>query len=117
MPDSPVLNQPADDPDEPRRVIADRYEVLSVIGQGSAARTLLCRDLREERRVVVKELHFAHLTDWKQLEQFEREAAMLGRLEHPSIPRVFDYFRGEGESATYHIVQELIEAPSLSVRW
>ena len=103
-------------PNEPRRVIADRYEVLSVIGQGSAARTLLCTDLREDRRVVVKELHFAHLTDWKHLELFEREAAMLGRLEHPSIPRVFDYFQGEGGSATYHIVQEFIEGPSLLQR-
>ena len=97
-------------------MIADRYEVVSVIGQGSAARTLLCSDLREDRRVVVKELHFAHLTDWKHLELFEREAGMLGRLEHPGIPRVFDYFQGEGESATYYIVQELIDAPSLLQR-
>ena len=92
--------------DTPSRVIADRYEVLSVIGQGSSARTLLCTDLREDRQVVVKELHFAHLTDWKHLELFEREAKMLGRLEHPSIPRVFDYFQGEGDAATFYIVQE-----------
>ena len=103
-------------PDTPRRVIADRYEVVSVIGQGSAARTLLCNDLREQRRVVVKELHFAHLTDWKYLELFEREAKMLGRLEHPSIPRVFDYFQGDGGSATFYIVQEYIDAPSLLQR-
>jgi serine/threonine protein kinase len=86
---------------------------MSVIGQGSAARTLLCSDLREHRRVVVKELHFAHLTDWKHLELFEREARMLARLEHPSIPRCFDYFQDAGESATFYIVQELIEGPSL----
>ncbi|MHB1327184.1 MAG: serine/threonine protein kinase [Gemmatimonadales bacterium] len=103
-------------PDTPRRIIADRYEVLSVIGQGSSARTLLCSDLHEHRQVVVKELHFAHLTDWKHLELFEREAKMLGRLEHPSIPRVFGYFQGEGESATFYIVQEYIEAPSLLQR-
>lgn len=102
-----------DAPDTPRRVVADRYEVVSVIGQGSAARTLLCSDRREARRVVVKELHFAHLSDWKYLELFEREAKMLGRLEHPSIPRVFDYFQGEDGSATFYIVQEYIEAPSL----
>ncbi len=115
MPDSPpLLNLPMEVPDAPRRVIADRYEVVSVIGQGSAARTLLCSDLREHRRVVVKELHFAHLSDWKYLELFEREAKMLGRLEHPSIPRVFDYF--QGESATFYIVQEYIEAPSLLQR-
>ncbi len=97
-------------------MIADRYEVLSVIGQGSSARTLLCVDLHQDRRVVVKELHFAHLSDWKHLELFEREAMLLGKLEHPSIPRVFDYFQGGEESATYYIVQEYIEAPSLLQR-
>jgi serine/threonine protein kinase len=110
------MNLSTEAPDAPRRVIADRYEVVSVIGQGSAARTLLCSDLREDRRVVVKELHFAHLADWKYLELFEREAKMLGRLEHPSIPSVFDYFQGEGGSATFYIVQEYIEAPSLLQR-
>jgi serine/threonine protein kinase len=97
-------------------VIADRYEVVSVIGQGSSARTLLCADLREGRRVVVKELHFAHLSDWKHLDLFEREAKVLARLEHPGIPRVFDYFQGQGESPTYYIVQELIEGRSLLER-
>jgi hypothetical protein len=106
----PPLNLSTDSPDAPRRVIADRYEVVSVIGQGSAARTLLCSDLRTEGRVVVKELHVAHLTDWKHLELFEREAKMLGRLDYPGIPRVFDYFQGEGESAAFYIVQEYIEA-------
>jgi hypothetical protein len=38
---------------------------------------------------------------------------MLGRLEHPGIPGVYNYFQGEGESATFYIVQEYIEAPSL----
>jgi serine/threonine protein kinase len=112
----PPLNLSTEAADAPRRVIADRYEVISVIGQGSAARTLLCSDLREDRRVVVKELHFAHLSDWKHLELFEREARMLGRLEHPGIPRVFDYFQGKGEAATFYIVQEYIEAPSLLER-
>ena len=112
----PPLNPPSAVPDGPRRVIAARYEVISVIGQGSSARTLLCADLQEDRQVVVKELHVAHLADWKHLELFEREAMMLGRLEHPSIPRVVEYFQGEEESATYYIVQEYIEAPSLLQR-
>lgn len=117
MPDSPPpLTPPSQVPDAPRRVIAGRYEVLAVIGRGSSAGTLLCADLREDRRVVVKELHFAHLSDWKHLELFEREATMLGRLDHPSIPKVFDYFQGEGESATFYIVQEYIEATSLQQR-
>ena len=46
-----------------RRRIADRYEVIRLLGEGSSARTLLCSDLRGKRRVAVKELHFEHLDD------------------------------------------------------
>ncbi len=108
---------PEDDgPPSPRRIIAGRYEVIAMLGQGSAARTFLCLDLQENSRVVVKELRFAHLSDWKQLDLFAREARMLAKLDHPGIPRVFDDFQGAGESATFHIVQEFIDAPSLMQR-
>jgi hypothetical protein len=117
VPQSPSSsNPPVDVPDEAPRLIADRYEVVRVLGEGSSARTLLCADLQEDRRVAVKELHFAHLGDWKYLELFEREAKMLSLLEHPGIPRIFDYFEGEGGSATFYIVQEFIEGPSLQQR-
>lgn len=104
-------------PDQPApRRIADRYDVISVLGEGSSARTLLCTDPRENRRVAVKELHFARLGDWKYLELFEREARMLARLHHPGIPRIYDYFEGEGGAATFYIVQEFIEGLSLQQR-
>ncbi len=113
MPDS---IPPTDVPDAARRLIADRYEVIRVLGKGSSARTLLCSDLREDRRVAVKELHFAHLDDWKHLELFEREAKTLSMLDHPGIPRIFDFFQGEGASATFYIVQEFIDGRSLLQR-
>ena len=117
MPDPTVPQKPGNEVAEaPEALIAGRYEVISPIGQGSAARTLLCRDRRDEGLVVLKELHFAHLTDWKHLELFEREAKMLGRLDHPGIPRVFDYFQGDGASASFYIVQEYIEGESLLQR-
>lgn len=114
-PTSP-LNSSIDAPEAAPRLIADRYEVVRVLGEGSSGCTLLCSDLREDRRVAVKELHFARLGNWKYLELFEREAKMLSMLEHPGIPRIFDYFEGEGDSATFFIVQEFIEGKSLQQR-
>jgi serine/threonine protein kinase len=110
------LNPSTDVPDAAPRLIADRYEVVRVLGEGSSGCTLLCSDLREDRRVAVKELHFARLGNWKYLELFEREAKMLSMLHHPGIPRIFDYFEGEGSSATFFIVQEFIEGKSLQQR-
>ena len=98
---------------EQPRMIGDRYEVIRVLGEGSSARTLLCSDLQDERRVAVKELHFEHLEDWKYLELFEREAKVLSLLDHPGIPKVLEFFEGEGASTTLYIVQEFVEGASL----
>ena len=97
-------------------VVAGRYEVIRVLGEGSSARTLLCTDLREGRRVAVKELHFKHLEDWKHLELFEREAKVLALLDHRGIPKIFDFFEGPEASTTVFIVQEFIEGASLQQR-
>lgn len=98
------------------RVISGRYRIVRLLGEGTSARTLLCDDLRDGRRVAVKELRFEHLEDWKYLELFEREATMLSRLDHPAVPRVFDFFQEEDSSRTFYIVQEFIEGTSLEQR-
>ena len=101
---------------EEPRVIGDRYQVIRMLGEGSSARTLLCADLHDERRVAVKELHFQHLEDWKYLELFEREAKVLSLLDHRGIPKILDFFQGPGASTTLYIVQEFIEGASLKQR-
>jgi len=98
------------------RVIEDRFEVIRVLGQGSSGRTLLCREKSGTSPVAVKELHFEHLDDWKQLELFEREADVLSRLDHPGIPKILDFFRAGSESTTLCIVQEFVEGTSLQLR-
>ena len=97
-------------------LIRDRYEVIRVLGAGSAGRTLLCTDRRDGRQVAVKELHFEHAKDWKYLELFEREAKTLAMLDHPGIPKVFDFFQESGHETTLYIVQEFIDGPSLQHR-
>lgn len=113
------VNRPPEPPDagaEEPRVIGDRYEVIRVLGEGASARTLLCTDQQDGRRVAVKELHFEHVENWKHLELFEREAKVLSLLDHPGIPTVRDFFRGPGASTTLYIVQEFVEGASLEQR-
>jgi serine/threonine protein kinase len=102
--------------DDAPRVLANRYEVLRVLGVGSSARTLLCTDLEAERSVAVKELRYEHLNDWKHLELFEREAKVLAMLRHPGIPEVYEFFRGEDGNGSLYLVQEFIEGASLKER-
>jgi eukaryotic-like serine/threonine-protein kinase len=55
----------------------------------------------KDLRVVVKTLSFSEMPAWKNLELFEREAQTLKNLEHPSLPRLLDW--GKGENGIYLI--------------
>jgi hypothetical protein len=53
--------------------------------------------------------------EWKALELFEREAAVLRQLEHPGVPRVFESFEVEDElGLRFCVVQELLPGRSLA---
>ena len=100
-----------------QRVIAGRFEVLRVLGEGASARTLMCREVAAARDVALKELHVAHLDDWKRLELFEREAKVLAGLRHHAIPEVFESIELEEDGRVVLIlVQELIDGLSLARR-
>ena len=47
--------------------------------------------------VAVKALSLRRMTDWKQLELFEREAQTLETLKHPGIPKYIDYLSEDTE--------------------
>ena len=47
--------------------------------------------------VAVKMMSLRGMKDWKQLQLFEREAATLRTLSHPSIPKYLEYFEDDTE--------------------
>ena len=99
-------------------MIVERYEVVRVLGEGSAAKTLLCRDREAGRDVALKELRVEHLEDWKHLELFQREAHVLGGLRHHAIPEIFESFEAtddRGRTQLY-LVQEFVDGMSLARR-
>lgn len=98
------------------RIIADRYRVDSILGEGASAITLRAHDTVEDRPVAIKELKAAALDSWKHYELFEREAAVLRALRHHGIPAIYDVFKGEDETGRpeFFVVQELIEGRSLA---
>lgn len=64
--------------------------------------------------VALKELVFALAPDAKTIDAFEREARVLGALEHPAIPRFVAAFReGEGIHLRLYLAQELIDGAPL----
>jgi serine/threonine protein kinase len=102
------LHQPGD-------IIAERYRIIETLGQGGNGITYKAEDLKSSEQVALKALSFHHMTDWKQMELFEREAQTLASLNHPGIPKYLDYFQVDtSEDRGFYIVQQLVVGKSLA---
>jgi serine/threonine-protein kinase len=82
---------------EPGTILRDRYKIVGSIGQGGQAAVYEAEDVRlQGRRWAIKEIRLDHEADeatrLQAAEQFQREASTLARLDHPTLPKVSDYF-------------------------
>jgi len=78
-------------------VLRSRYQVSKIIGQGGMGCIYLAEDLRLEGRLcAVKEVEYDRALPEQMLlearNQFQREATILARLDHPNLPKVSDFF-------------------------
>jgi serine/threonine protein kinase len=89
-------------------VLQNRYQIVQPLGKGGMGAVYEAMDLRLEVIVAIKETLSA---DGQSRRHFESEARMLAHLQHPSLPRVTDYFT-EGDRA--FLVMQFIEGVDLS---
>ena len=78
-------------------VLRNRYQFKKIIGQGGMGSIYLSEDLRLEGRLcAIKEVGYDRALPNAMLkearEQFQREATVLARLDHPNLPKVSDFF-------------------------
>lgn len=100
------------------RVVAGRYRLLDVIGQGGMGRVWRAADELLDRRVAVKEMRVDGAFDGSDPEDTRvrreralREARAIARIDHPGVVRVYDVAEEDGR---LWIVMELVEARSLA---
>ena len=79
----------------PRRI--GRYEIIRVIGEGGMGTVYEAQQENPRRRVALKVIR-PDLTAGQMLRRFQREADLLGRLQHPGIAQIYD--AGAAEVAT-----------------
>jgi tRNA A-37 threonylcarbamoyl transferase component Bud32 len=94
-------------------VLADRYELGPVLGEGGMARVHRGLDRQLRRHVAVKVLAPPLDRDRSFIERFRREARAAAGLSHPNIVAVFDSGSDHG---THFIVTELVEGETLADR-
>ena len=87
-------------PLKPDSILRSRYHILEIVGQGGMGSIYRAEDLRLEGRIcAVKEILLDPLSNSPEQaqsrEQFYREATILARLDHPSLPKVSDFFDEE----------------------
>ena len=96
-------------------IIAGKYRILNILGQGGMGITYEAEDIQNSQRIALKVLSLRQTDDLKVLELFEREAQILAQLNHTSIPRYLDYFYVEKRRHRFfYIAQQLAQGQSLA---
>jgi serine/threonine protein kinase len=87
------------------------YEILSAIGAGGMGEVYRAHDSRLNRDVALKVLPEVFAADPDRMVRFEREARVLGALNHPNIAAIYGLEEfGSGRA----LVMELVEGETLS---
>ncbi len=95
------------------RVIADKYELVEVIGRGGMGTVFKAIQQNLNREVAVKILSEDLAANPDFSARFEQEATVVARLSHPNIVAVIDTMPVDD---TFAIVMEFVQGESLQVR-
>ncbi len=97
-------------PPTPEVAIPDDYEVIRPLGRGSMGEVFLARDRDTGRQVALKMIAPEMAANKRFRDRFQREAEVLGRLQHPSIVHIYGV---QFEGPTPHIAMEYVEGRDL----
>jgi len=84
----------------------DRYAITRLLGEGSYGTVYEAEDVEIRRRVAIKVAKPTNTTE----QPFAREAANVGRIDHPAIVPVLDIGQWRG---VHYMVSELVEGENL----
>lgn len=92
-----------------------RYRITQLVGEGGNGAVYQAEDLRLGGRLsAIKEIRADPYATPAQLEQsqaqFRREALTLAQLDHPNLPKVYDFFTEGGRS---YLVMDFVAGPDL----
>ena len=88
------------------------YRLETMLGQGGMARVYLASDVRLKRRAVIKVIDPPSRSDPDYMTRFEREAQIIGQLDHPNIVRLYRYDEQDG---WLYMAMQHIEGADLGV--
>ena len=97
----------------PGSLLADRYRILSEIGQGGFATVYKAQDLDRRKVVAIKQITLSQLSPQEMIEvtdSYNREIMYLSRLRHEHLPLIYDHFT---DPENWYVVMDYIEGETL----
>jgi len=94
-------------------IVADRFELLELLGVGGMGSVYRARDVTLDETVALKMIARSIAREPGMLERFRREVRLARRVTHPNVARCFDI--GQDHDDCF-FTMELIEGESLRAR-
>lgn len=91
--------------------LADRYQILSVIGHGGMGVVYKARQEHMDRFVAIKMLHSHMATEPEAIKRFYREAKTVSQVKHHNIITLYDF--GISEKGQPYLVMDFLEGKNL----
>lgn len=97
--------------------IPQAYQIIDVLASGSYCKTSRVKHLESGEICILKTLSLSHISHWKQIDLFRREARTLAHLSHVQIPTLLDYVECETKDQQLcHLVLEQMPGQTLA-KW
>ena len=96
----------------PGTVLGDRYEILSLLGQGGMGAVYKARDTELDRLVALKIIRPELTTNPEILKRFKQELILARQVTHRNVIRIFDLGQADGFK---FITMEYLEGQDLRV--
>ena len=93
-------------------IIAERYLVLSKLGEGGMGRVYLAEHVKMGRKSAVKVMNPGAVNDADAISRFNREAANASRISHQHVAQVYDF--GETSDGLIYLAMEFVEGEALT---
>lgn len=114
-----LVEAEADDPtaisESVRELIAknlgDRYEVISLLGQGGMGAVYKVHDHTLNKTLAIKVLNSALVEDKKSIKRFEQEAQSASNLTHANLGAIYEF--GMGKAGAPYLVMDYLPGKNL----
>ena len=98
----------------PASLLAQRYRIISQVGQGGLGVVYKAKDRKNKHRLVaIKQIDRSRLSPREIIEAtdtYNREVTLLSKLGHENLPRIYDHF---ADQQHWYVVMEYIRGETL----